>query len=121
MEIDSTAIFIRLSDIVGADRDKVAIANFELTMELTQPFSLPAVFGAETSAAEDENHRVLSLQFGELPPLGGVVRKLIVGEDSPWEQCQIAYEVLQHLDAPQFRVWILCHKFIGSRLTKERN
>jgi hypothetical protein len=34
---DSTPIFIRLSDIVGADCDKAAIANFELTMELTSP------------------------------------------------------------------------------------
>src|ERR1700730_266331 len=82
--IDSTAILIRLSDIVGADCDQAAIANLELTMELNKPFSLPAVFGAETSAAEDKNHRVLSLQFGELPPLSGVVGKLIVGEDSPW-------------------------------------
>src|SRR5262249_54454619 len=81
---DSTAIFIGLSDIVGADCDKAAIANLELTMELNKPFRLPAVFGAETSAAEDENHRVLSLQFGELPPLSGVVGKLIIGEDSPW-------------------------------------
>src|SRR5882672_2812475 len=66
--IDSTAIFIRLSDIVGADCDQAAIANLDLTMELNKSFSLPPVFRAETSPAEDENHRVLSLQFGELPP-----------------------------------------------------
>src|SRR6267378_1214861 len=72
---DSTAILIRLSDIVGADCDQAAISNLELTMELNKPFSLPAVFGAEASAAEDENHRVLSLQFGELPSLSGVVGK----------------------------------------------
>jgi hypothetical protein len=83
MGIDSTAIFIRLSDIVGANCDKAAIANLELTMELNKPFSLPAVFRAEASAAEDENHRVWSLQFGELPPLCGVVGKFIVGEDGP--------------------------------------
>ena len=53
-------------------------------MELHQPFSLPAVLGAETSAAEDENHWILPLQFGELPAFRGVVGKLIVGEDSPW-------------------------------------
>jgi len=63
---------------------QAAIADIELTMELNKPLSLPAVFGAETSAAEHENHRVLSLRFGELPPLSGVVGKLIVGEDSPW-------------------------------------
>jgi hypothetical protein len=52
-------------------------------MELNQPFSLPTVLGAETSAAEDENHGMLSLQCGEFPAFGGVVGKLIVGEDSP--------------------------------------
>src|SRR5713101_6711013 len=55
---DATPIFIRLGNIVGADCDEAAIANLELTMELNKPFSLPAVFGAETSAAEDQNHRV---------------------------------------------------------------
>jgi hypothetical protein len=57
--------------------------NFNLTMELNQPFSLPTIFGAATSAAEDENHRMLSLQLGELPALYGVVGH-VVGEDSPW-------------------------------------
>jgi hypothetical protein len=70
---DSTAIFIRLSNIVCADRNKPAIGNLELTMELNKTFSLPAVFGAEASAAEDENHRMLSLQFGELPSFCCVV------------------------------------------------
>jgi hypothetical protein len=51
---DSGAIFIRLSDIVGANRDKPAIANLELTMECNKPFMLPTIFGAKTSAAEDE-------------------------------------------------------------------
>ena len=51
-------------------------------MEFNQPFSLPAVFGAETAAAEDENHGMLSLQFGELPAFRNVVGKLIVGKDS---------------------------------------
>src|SRR5208283_680847 len=80
---DSAAIFIRLSDIVGANRDKPAIGNLELTMEFNKPFSLPAVLGAETSAAEDENHWMLSLQFGELPAFRGVVGKLIVARDRP--------------------------------------
>ena len=35
-------------------------------MELNKPLSLPAVLGTETSAAEGENHRILSLQLGEL-------------------------------------------------------
>jgi hypothetical protein len=53
---DPAAIFIRLSDIVRADRDKPAIGNLELTMEFNEPFILPPFLGAETSAAEDENH-----------------------------------------------------------------
>jgi hypothetical protein len=32
--VDSGAIFIRLRDVVGADRDQPAIANLEFTMEL---------------------------------------------------------------------------------------
>ncbi len=47
------------------------------------PLGLPAVFRAVAAAAEDEHHRVLSLKFGELPPLRGVVGKLVVGKDRP--------------------------------------
>jgi len=82
MGADAGAIFIRLGDIVGANGDKPAIGNFELTLELNKQFGLPAVLGAETSAAEDENHGMLSLQFGEPPVFREVVGKLVVGEDS---------------------------------------
>jgi len=78
---DSAAIFIRLRNIIGADRDQPAVGNFELTMELNQQFGLPAVFGAEAAAAEDKNHGMRSLQLGKLSALGGVVGKLVVGED----------------------------------------
>jgi hypothetical protein len=70
---DSCAIFIRLRDIVGADRDQPAIGNLEFTMELNQPFRLSAVFGSVATAAEDEDHGVVSLQFGELPVFRGMV------------------------------------------------
>src|SRR5208282_646539 len=70
---DSAAIFIGLRDVVCANRDQPAIANLDLTMEFNKPFSLPAVLGAETSAAEDQNHGLLSLQFGESPMFRGMV------------------------------------------------
>jgi hypothetical protein len=70
---DSCAIFIRLGDIVGADRDQPAIGNLEFTMELNQPFRLSAVLGSVTAAAEDEDHGVVSLQVGELPAFRGLV------------------------------------------------
>ena len=70
---DSAAIFTRLGDIVGANRDKPAIANLELMMELNQPFRLPAVLGSVTPTAEDEDHGVVSLQVGELPVFRGMV------------------------------------------------
>jgi hypothetical protein len=62
---DTATIFVRLSDVVGTDRDKPAIANLHLTVELKKPFSLSAVFGAETAAAQ------------ELPAFRGVRRKLV--------------------------------------------
>src|ERR1700730_15164461 len=53
-------------------------------MELHEPFGLAAVLRAETSAAEDENHGMRSLQFGELAAFRGVVGKLVIGEDRAW-------------------------------------
>ena len=84
MSADPGAIFTRLGDIVGADRDKPTIGDLQLTMEFDETFSLSAVLGAEATAAKDKNHWMWSLQFGELPVLCGVVGKLVVGEDGPW-------------------------------------
>jgi hypothetical protein len=81
---DSAAIFIRLGDIVGANRDKPTIGDLELTMEFNETLMLPAVLGAETSTAKDNNHGMLCLQFGELPAFRCLVGKLIVRKDSPW-------------------------------------
>jgi hypothetical protein len=60
---DTAAIFVRLGDVVGTDRDKAAIANLHLTIKLKKPFSLSAVLGAEAAAAKDEHHRMLALQL----------------------------------------------------------
>ena len=49
-------------------------------MELDQQFGLPAVLGAITSSAEYEHHRLLTLQFRETAPRGGVVCEFVVGE-----------------------------------------
>src|SRR5262245_5798448 len=81
---DTAAIFVRLSDVVGADRHKAAIANLHLTMEFKKPFSLSAVLGAESAAAEDKHHGMLALQLGELPAFPRVVGKFVVGENDPW-------------------------------------
>jgi hypothetical protein len=81
---DAAAIFVRQSDIVGANRDQPAIGDLEFAMERNQPFSLPAILGAKPSAAEDQNHWMLSLEVGELPAFRGVIGKLIVGEDGSW-------------------------------------
>jgi hypothetical protein len=48
---NSSAVFIRLSNIVGANRDQPAISNLDLTMELHQPFRLTAILRAKASAA----------------------------------------------------------------------
>ena len=66
---DAAAIFVRLGDVVGTDRDNAAIADLHLAMELEKSFGLSAVLGAECAAAEDKDHRILILQLGELAAL----------------------------------------------------
>jgi hypothetical protein len=53
----------------------------ELAMQLDEALGLTAVFGAEASAAEDEDHRMNRLKLGELAALGGVIGEFVVGED----------------------------------------
>ena len=77
---DPGAKLIRLGDVVRANRDQPAIAHLELTVKLNKPFMLPAVLGTETSAAENQNHWMLPLEFRELPTLRRVVGKLVIGE-----------------------------------------
>jgi hypothetical protein len=50
-------------------------------MELHESFRLPAVLRAEPSATQHEDHRMLPLQIGQLPPFRGVVGEFVVGED----------------------------------------
>src|SRR3984893_5002131 len=83
----------------GTDRDKPAIANLHLTMEFKKPFSLSAVLGAESAAAEDEHHGMLALQVGELPAFRRVIGKFVVGENGPWNN------VRSHMKSPQFNPW----------------
>jgi len=89
VSIDPAAKFIAFRDVVGADGDQAAIADFEFTVEFDQPFGLTAVFGAEASAAEDDDQGMLALQFGELPMFSGVVGKFSRGR---WrlERCRLA-------------------------------
>jgi hypothetical protein len=60
---DSTAKFIRLDNAVGAYCDEPAIADLHLAMELNKALGLSAILGTVASTAEDENHRMLSLQL----------------------------------------------------------
>jgi hypothetical protein len=83
MSADTGAIFVSLSDVVGADRDKAAIPDLHLAMEAKKCFSLSAILGAEATAADDEHHRMRALQLGELPVFCRVVGKLVVGENGP--------------------------------------
>ena len=65
-------------------------------MELNEQFGLAAILGAITAAAEDQNHGMRSLEFGELAAFRGMVGKLVVGEGSAWNN------VGSHDDPPQF-------------------
>ena len=84
MGANSAAKFIGLNNVVGSDCDQPAICNLELAVELNEAFMLPTLLWAETTATENKNHRIWPLEFRELPALGAVVGKLIIGEDSAW-------------------------------------
>ena len=45
--------------------------------------STPTLLWTKAPAAEYENHWIRSLQFGKRSAFGGVVRKLVIGEDGP--------------------------------------
>jgi hypothetical protein len=77
---DAAAVFIRFGDVVCADGDKPAVGDLKFAMELHEAFGLTAVLGAEASAAKDENHGMLALQFGELATFRGVVGKFVIGK-----------------------------------------
>ena len=50
-------------------------------MQLHKAFVLTAIFWAEPSAAEDQNHRMLTLQLRKFSMFAGLVGQLIVGKD----------------------------------------
>jgi hypothetical protein len=97
----SRAIFIGQSNVVGANRDEPAIGNLEFAMELGNAFSLPAVLGAEASAAEHKDHWMLPLQFGELPALCRVVGQFIIGKERAWNN--VRSHVMNPRDLDAFR------------------
>src|SRR5579872_7501833 len=55
----------------------------ELTVKLKKSCMLPAILGAKTATAQDENQAMWSLQFGKLPASRSVVGQLDVRKDSP--------------------------------------
>src|SRR5215467_4668903 len=107
MGADAAAILIRLGDVVGANRNQPAITNFQFTMERNKPFGLPAVLGAETSSAKDEHHWMLSLEFGEFPAVRGVVGKLVVGEDSSWNDVGSHMKILKSWTYVAIAQWLV--------------
>ena len=63
MRVDAGAILVGFEEVVGANGDEAAVADFHLAMELDQIFGLAAVLRAKASAAEDEDHRVGALEL----------------------------------------------------------
>ena len=63
VRVDAVAIFVRLDNVVSADRHQPAISNLEFAVKLSQALMLPAILGAKPSAAEDEksSDRVLAI------------------------------------------------------------
>jgi hypothetical protein len=79
---DSRAKLIRLGDVVGTNGEQSAVTHLELAMKLKESFVLPAILGTKAAAAENQNHRMLSLELRELPTLRGPVGKFVVREYS---------------------------------------
>src|SRR5882724_1666928 len=74
---------------------------------------LSPLFWAETAATEDKNHRIWSLELRELPALGAVVGKLIIGEDSAWnniishlQNFSVCDCVSKNIACPGVWIWI---------------
>ena len=78
MSTDTAAVFVGFRYVVRANSDQTAITDFEFPVELHQSFGLAAILGAETSAAEDKNHGMLALEFGELPVLPSMVGEFVI-------------------------------------------
>src|SRR5262249_8871757 len=55
------AKLIRFSDVVSADCDQPAVAHLHFTMKLNKSFMLAPIFRTKTSAAQNDNHRILFL------------------------------------------------------------
>src|SRR5260370_23207360 len=66
---NSRAKFVRLSDVVSADRDQPAVPDLRLALKLDQPFVLPPVLWTIPAAAEDKHHPSMPLPFRKTPPL----------------------------------------------------
>src|SRR5271165_7340042 len=73
MRADAAAKFVGLYDVVGADRNQPAITNLHFAVKLDKSLSLPTILRAVAAAAQDDDHRILSLQLRELSALCGVV------------------------------------------------
>jgi hypothetical protein len=56
---------------------------------------LSTLFWTKAAATEDKNHRICPLEFRELPALGAVVGKLIIGEDNAWNNITSHSELLR--------------------------
>ena len=97
MRADTAAIFVGLHDVVGADRNQPAITNLHLAVKLDKSLSLPTILRAEAAAAQYDDHRILSLQLGELPAFRRVVGIAHSRGRQPLEPCRIACEVLRGL------------------------
>ena len=71
-------------EVVSTNRNETTISNIHFTMKLKESFMLPSISWTKPSAAENYNHRIGPLQFRQLPALGGVIGKFVVGENGSW-------------------------------------
>src|SRR5271154_1494188 len=65
MRVDPRAVFIRLNDVVGADRHQPAVTDFHFAVQLHQPLGLAPILRAKPSPTEHHDHGIRSLHFGK--------------------------------------------------------
>jgi hypothetical protein len=73
MRPDAGTVFVGRRQVVSADGDQTAVTDFHFAMEFDKTLCRPTIFWTETSAAENQDHRIGPLQIRELAMFTSVI------------------------------------------------